>query len=318
MSIPKRQHYVSQTYLEYWLAAREAKAGEKSMGVRTFNKVRNQAMFATDLNSISQVRYFNRLDVDQDVYDMLAYKYSEQAGVAALVVKEFQILIGIDEYKKRGEPHADQLDDINKRFLEDKFTVLESRFSKTLNLISADVGLYIKSLVERQNDIRDLLGIFAVQLFRTKHARDVVTSEVKKLVIVREDGEKQLSEQQAGNVLKSILFIDSLLFGERLGAGDYSVELLVAQGQEKFITSSSPAIILSKSDEGQKDLSDFEGFMPLTPSVALVVRGRRPLGRNLMFRGVSKGEVSIFNKKTYDASSYDVYASYDYNGLFGY
>lgn len=316
MSIPKRQHYVPRSYLEYWKSNREVEGGKPQSGVRTFNKVRNQTMFATDLNSISQVRYFNRLDVDQDVYDMLAYKYAEQAEVVAPFFEPLRVLVAVDEYKKRGEVNAVSLDDINKTFLEGHFTGLESLFSVTLNLINTDLEAYLRRIKSRQINVKDLLGIFAVQLFRTKHARELVSAESNGFTLVRGDEETRLSEEQKAQLLKAMMFVDSLLFADALGRGKFSIELLLADSPQGFITSSAPAIVLSKSGEGQKDLSVFEGFMPLGPSVGLIVRGYRPYPQNFVVRKVGSDELASLNRKTYEASSYDVYATYDFDGLF--
>ncbi|WP_333878215.1 DUF4238 domain-containing protein [Methylobacter sp.] len=306
----KKQHYVPRGYLKNWMAKREAKEGKKSEGVWVWsiNGTRKNR-FCTDLMDISQERYFNKLCIDQDIYDMLVYKYQGANELVIGIINELKLLLAVDLYKKElGQNHA-KLDVVNKNLLEDKYEKLETAFLKTINKINECPKDYIKDLINGNFDLRDLVGFYAVQLFRSKKMRKSIGTSIKSFTISRDGTEKRLSEEQKDNLIKAILFIESIRFANDLSNTSFSVELLLSNSQDSFITSNSPAVSLGNRKKHLSNVSEIHGFIPLSPKVGMVIRGYKPLNKNFMIRYIDSQMIREYNKITVNWADDEIYTS---------
>lgn len=290
IKVKKRHHYVMQNYLERWKGFDKSKS--KKEGVWVENKVRKSNYFCTDLNSISQINYFYALDVDQDVLGLLRYRYDKHPECKS-TLEWLALLALLDEYKKKELYNYEKLDVINKNVLEDEYSRFEDVFARILQSIDNDLELYISSLVNKESDLRVLVFIFVFQAFRTKVMRDMLSDKMIEILVDWGDGERRLSSIQKENYLKASLYLDSISSSLRICSNDFSIELLINNNKKGFITSDAPAVIISGSDF---ELSKFEGFMPLTPNIGMVIRGRRLVGKNFFLTKISQQQLIRFNK----------------------
>lgn len=309
LSAKKRHHYVSRGYLKYWRTNRGT-GKKKSSGVWTFNKDRRDCNFQTSLFSIAQVNYFYNLEVDRDVYDLLRIKYLGKSNFSKEFLKHMKALADISEYQEKKMPGWEKLHVINKNYLEGMFEKMESHISRSLIPIDQGVYFYLKELQEKKVGLGDLLDLFCAQILRTKDARAKVESVLRRAVVVRDGVETFLSERQNRNLIIASMFFDSILLSEDLREVDYSIELLINNSNIPFVTSSCPAIMLG-SAEMLSDLRKMEGYMPLNPKVAMIVRGWRPLSVNFTAKSVGLGEAQKWNDMMLNHADYDVYASFD-------
>ena len=176
-------------------------------------------------------------------------------------------------------------------------------------MINQNANLYFDALSKGEIQLDDLMGVFSMQLFRAKKARESVLHGVSKVVICEGEDESTLSEAQRENFIKAMLFIDSIIFSEDLHKSRYGIEFMVNDSDEDFITSSSPASIIEK--EKSADLTGFAGFMPLGPRFAMIVRARRVESSKFIAAKVGGEMVSELNRITYDSSNHEVYSSED-------
>jgi hypothetical protein len=305
----KRHHYVPQSYLKFWITNKE---GEKTkQGIWTYNKQRRDTNFITDLNRISQINRFYKLDIDDDILDVFTYRYRDKKYDMPNIFEELDVLNKINKYKKSQAPCHEKLNVINNNYLEDKYEKVEKKFSPILNLIQKDISKYLSELKRGKFYLRDLVEIFSIQLFRTKKSREHILSEITSIYIDKNDDRKALSEHQRMNLLNLILFVEPLFFCQTLTKNEYSVEFLINNSTISFITSNSPALIINAQSSKVEDMSKFVGFIPLCPKVGMIIRGHRPLSKNLMIRYVNESEVDDCNKFIFNESDYDVYSSFE-------
>jgi hypothetical protein len=311
----KKQHYVPRGCLKNWTAKREAKKGEKSEGiwVWSINGTRDNR-FCTDLMNISQSRYFYKLCIDQDIYDMLVYKYQGADEFVIGIINELKLLLAVDLYKKELGPNHEKLDVVNKNFLEDKYEKIETALLETINKLNEYPEGYIKELINGSFDLRDLVGFYAIQLFRSKKMRESLGTHIKSFAIrYCDDTEKRLSEEQKDNLIKAILFIESIRFCNDLCNTNFSVELLLSKLEDSFITSNSPAVLLGNSRKQMSNISEINGFIPLSPKIGMVVRGHKPLNKNFMVRYIDSQMIREYNKIIVNCADDEIYTSFDVN-----
>lgn len=300
---PKKHHYVNKSYLKRWLTRSSA----EKFGLHVFNKQRNKHFFCTDLDSISQVRYFNRLDVDRDVYDLLLYKYQKVDGYPAKFLEALEELTLIDQYKKDKHPNYAALDTINKSFLEQEFSDIETQISLALN--AAEKISEYTSLKGFQSELshRALALTFCTQFFRTKSIRERVIKDMQEIGLHRRTGATKLATNQIENLIKAILFIESNRMMESMVKNGFSASILVNQSDKNFITSNTPANVRILSTSPAKSLCEVEGFMALTPRVAFSWSGK---GSEIEVRQFDLNSVENENRKSFQVAAEEIYSTH--------
>ena len=299
--ITKKQHYVSRFYLKKWLSSR--KKGKKGIWVE--NKKENKNYFCTNLNSISQIRYFYKLNIDQDVYDLLFLKYSDGSIYAKSFLREAEVLLFINNYQKNKCYDYEKLDILSKSFLENKYSDIENTIAKTLNFIHKNSSNLHKDNYISEIKFDFLIVLFSFQINRTERKRNDIMSFFHKLLIKRDEIKTELSDEQKENFIKSMLYIESMNMVKELLDRNFSIEILVSHSDVSFITSNTPAI--NVSPPGMKDLESFEGFMALTPKVAMILKKNEPV-RRLTVTPISTDRVIKLNKVIYTDAKGDIYS----------
>ncbi|WP_074667694.1 DUF4238 domain-containing protein [Nitrosomonas communis] len=262
---------------------------------------------------ISQSKYFNKLCIDQDIYDMLVYKYQGADELVISIINEPKPLLAVDLYKKALGPNHEKLDIINQNFLEDKYEKIETALLKTINKINKYAEGNINRLINGTFDLGDLVGFYAVQLFRSRKMRKSLGTNIKNFTIYRDGTEKRLSEEQKDNLIKVILFIESIRFANDLYNTSFSVELLLSKSEDSFITSNSPAVLLNNSKKQLSNVSEIDGFIPLSPKIGMLVRGHKPLNKNFMIRYIDSQMIRECNKITVNCADHEIYTSFNMN-----
>ncbi len=300
-----KQHYVPKGYLKNWIPVKS----KTKPGIWVHNKIENKHYFCTDLNSLGQIRYFYEIDIDQDVLDLLIYKYHKESTLCHMFLKRFSVLNVLNKYKEGRFEHYEKLNIINRNFLESEYENMENIFLKSINEIGRDFKSYILGVKNGQYNLDDLLGFYVFQLFRTKQMRDNLANYLKDLSISRDGVKKKLNESQKNNYIKCSLFIEALNYIERF-ANNYSIELLINNSDTKYITSSSPSLVLTHNEkDGRYNLSNFEGYVPLSPKVAMILRGDKPCSSDLIFRQVNVETVNKYNKKIVEMTAEQIYST---------
>ena len=308
----KKQHYVPQGYLKHWITKRKAAPGEKENGLWVSNihkKEDRNDHFCTDLRNISQKRYFNNIIVDQDVYDLLLYKYHDSNKVVVGLISEFEVLLKAEIFSKSTNFKSKDFDNFRKQYLEEKFSKVEGILLAALDEMNSDIHAYIEGLKTGVNDLRDFVGLFFVQLFRTKKARLRFNSHMKRIFIRRDGKDKKLTDEQKENYIKIMLFLEPIVISENLYNNGFSIELVVSTGGKTFFTSNSPAVLFDGSID--KDISKIHGFMPLSPKSGLIIRGSKIDNKNFIVRTISHDEVNEYNEITKNHADDEIYSSYD-------
>ncbi|WP_345875418.1 DUF4238 domain-containing protein [Shewanella algae] len=202
-----------------------------------------------------------------------------------------------------------------KIYLEHRYENIEKAFQRTTDIIGISFDEYIRLLINGDYELYDLIGIYSVQLFRTKKMRGRYSEVMKTVYSSQEGGDPQkLTEVQRDSLIKCILFIDAISFTYDMTGTEFSIEFLRSMEGESFLTSNSPALHYSAHGESLTSLEDFEGFMPLTPKIALLIRGCKPTGNNLNVRGVFNHEVLQWNSKIILEADDEIYSTKEIDG----
>ncbi len=308
VAIKKKQHYVPRGYLKYWLTSRECKPGEKSQGVWVYNvNGARENRFSTNLMDISQQRYFYKLVVDIDVCNLLRCKYQDSDPVIIQLVELFEFLLQVNEVEKSSEECAGVTDIAGKLYLEKLYEKIEGKFQKTIDAINESIQIYTSNLTSGKANLLDLIGIFVVQLFRTKKMRRDCSNEIKGLTSHRANEKIDFNTSQEDSFLKVVLFVDAMAFAYDLAGKEFSVELLENLEGESFLTSNSPAFRISIPEE-KNSIEKFVGFMPLSPRIAMIIRGYKPIEKNFLVRRISNQEVSHWNKLIAQEADDEIYS----------
>ncbi|WP_139476932.1 DUF4238 domain-containing protein [Aeromonas veronii] len=290
----KKQHYVMQNYLARW---KSESTDKKNEGIWVFNKTNRRTYFCTNLNNIAQIGYFYEIYIDSDVLGLLNGRYLKYAECRPLL-EQFDVLRRYDEIKKNlpiDEINVD-LSIVNKNYLEDQYSKLENVLAKVIASINEDIYAHTIKIIQKKDSMDALVAIFMLQLHRTKLCRDAAHNEIQRLFIKEPNGtDRELSEEQKNNFIKASLLLDSIVTTIEFTKKSYSVELLVNRTNIKFITTDNPANIFNYENRG--DLSTFVGYMPLTPSIGLIIRGHKVEGKNYFVRSISHAEALAINKR---------------------
>ncbi|WP_374536669.1 DUF4238 domain-containing protein [Chitinimonas taiwanensis] len=300
---PKRHHYVSRSYLKRWLT----QSGPGKPGLHVFNKLRNKHFICTDLNAIAQIRYFNNLEIDIDTYELLLCKYHAIDGYPIKFLKTLEALVLVDQYKKDKHQNFEALSAINKSFLEQEFSNIEAVIGLTLNAAENISEGVAQENFSKELSHQALALTFCTQFFRTKRVRERSINHMQKIYFRRGNGTTELTESQKDNFLKATLLIESNRMVESMVKDGFSASILVSKSDKNFITSNTPAGLKILSATPAKDLKDVEGFMALTPKVALVWSGK---GSEITVKNLDLSSVDNINKRIFKFAAEEIYSTH--------
>ena len=294
-----------RSYLKRWKAERE---GTKD-GIWVKNQKSGAVFFVSDLNNIAQKRYFYELSLEQYTFALLRYRYDKYPECKS-ALEFLSLLVKVEKYKENKLPKFEELSKFNKNVLEDEYSRIEGFLAIILTSIDEDLDKFIQDLLSSKSHLEDLILLFIVQAFRTKKMRETLSNKMKTIFIEKQNGESiELTSEQKSNYLKASSYLDSISTTSRIVKGNYSIELLRNENKAKFVTSDTPAIV-TKYNKGSVANGKFEleGFMPLNPTLAMVVRGHLLLNKNLVIKHVSQKEVLSWNKIMKSSGCTQVYS----------
>lgn len=294
-NIKTRQHYVPKAYLKYWKSDILSSKGAKS-GVFALFKKENKIGFCTNLSNISQEKFFYQLNIDDDVYAILNYRYKNRGVVAEELLKEFHLLSVVEKYKENKELNYEGLDVININYLENKYEIIERKLNKTLESINNNLYSYLNSIKTRELDFKDLIGLFFTQHFRTNVMLEKLDDFFGPMYIGRGDERKELTDEQKRSYLRSSIFLESMLSVDDFLKEKFCVELLINNSNNNFISSDSPAIFIGDM-LAERKMSNFVGYMPLSPRIGMCIFGYKKNEKNLLIREADAEEVFLLNHR---------------------
>ena len=288
----KKQHYVSRFYLKNWLSKSNGK-------IKVYNKKNNKEYFCTDLNSISQERFFYELHITQNVFDLILSRYYTKA-LNNPFLKEFielsNLLLRLNEYQNDKNYNYEKTKVINKNVLEKEYSKIENVISNVINQINNDLNTYLHELKKNPKKSLALIELFNIQFYRTKQMREKLNDIIKKLFVKKDNIEKKLSDDETIAFFKIMQYLDPLIESQKIIENGFSIELIKNNTENNFITSNSPAII-DKVD------GKYMGFMPITPSIFLIVQFQTT-AKKFNYREINDAiTVNALNSKIYENSN---------------
>jgi hypothetical protein len=298
------QHYVPKFYLERWKAPIDA----KNSRIWVYNKLDKRKFAATDLNSVSQINRFYRVGMDDVVHAMVQYKYEKFLHLphVQVLLSGLEGVMHVNDYITAKHPEHEKLKFIPTNFLENRYGEIESKLGATLKEITCDKELLEETLRSKPEAFRsDLIALFCTQYFRTSSARKVTVHQVRNMFLERNGVKTKLAPAQVENVVKCILFIDSLLLVDRMISSKISVHINLNTTDVDFLTSSSPAIGYNPDEK----LDNFSGFMPLTPKLSMVIRRSEGSLPQILVRESNLDIVIKGNSLIYKKSDGDIYCT---------
>lgn len=290
--VTKKQHYVMQNYLKRW------KSERKNMSDCVWVKqVSNGSVSCvTSLKKIAQEWYFYELNLDKDTYGLLLYRYKNLPECRS-ALDFLSVLIKVDEYKKEKLPNFQELHKINKNVLEDEYSRIENFLAIILSAIDSDINQFSQDLIDGKYSVKDLVFLFILQSFRTRQLRDILSREMKAIFLENKEERKELNKEQRENYIKASSYLDSISTTNKIINSGFTVELLVNKNKKLFLTSDAPAIITKyDSNHLNPNAAYLEGYMPLTPNIAMIIRGYQSFKKRLVVREVTQQDVLSWNK----------------------
>ncbi|WP_429049829.1 DUF4238 domain-containing protein [Aeromonas hydrophila] len=302
--IKKKHHFVMQNYLKLWkLGVNE---GSSKQGVWAYSKERKTTHFFTDLDSTAQERYFYELHIDEDVFGLLYSRYGQYSECKE-ALQWLETLMHIHQYKEAKEYNHDKLKSININILEEIYAKQESKVSRILQSIDGDLDIFIDNIINHRESPTSLAYIFFFQLFRTKSYRNSLDTHLNKLSISWSDGQsREFSLQQKENYLKASAYLETMVSTTRLITSGFSIEFLENNNHKKFITSDTPSIFI---DGLNHQISTMVGYMPLTPNLAMLVRGNSIRKIAIFRKNISQDIVMSYNKHMKNSNSSYLYST---------
>ncbi|ELX4209607.1 DUF4238 domain-containing protein [Vibrio vulnificus] len=310
----KRQHYVPKRYLKYWLTNRGSNSGSIKAGFWVYPVDKSRKVrFCTDMNSVSQMRYFHKIRIDQDVYDILTFKYKGNELLINQLMRFLPLKIFNDLNCTEKWKHVD-ISVLEINYLENMYEHLEGQLYSEIDLINADFKKYINDLISGSSDcdITKLIGLFCVQCFRTKKMKDCLSGSIKNVQFYRGEVKVELNEEQLECFLKVVMYIEALRLASDISKREYSIEILLAHRNDHFITSNSPAVILDKGSGNESDmvLDKFVGYIAISPLLALNIHGFQLVkNKTLLTTWLGEGEADLYNQIVRDQADDEIYSS---------
>lgn len=246
IDLKKRQHYVPQFYLSHWL-------GREGILVR--NNISKKSYPKKNTKEIAEENYFYGIKMDDVVWDMLLYKYSDDIDsnpYLKTLFNDFALLKDTDAVINKGwlvvnddeelmKFAKKNLDIFNKVFLENKYSEIEGAISE---IIKEMIQQQESKIITPINDKMyfNLLIFYSLQLFRTKKMISMVHEKIEVLTLIRGDVEIVLDDCQKQTFLKCMLYIMSFQFALKIEKECFSIKIHKNHTKINYITSDSPAI----------------------------------------------------------------------------
>jgi len=202
----KKQHYVSKFYLKNWFE------GTKQLKVIT--KDNNKCFYPKNLDSIAQKRFFYKVDITQNVFDLLLSRYYNNNSCKG-ILGEMHVLLEIDTYKKEKKEGFEKLDIINCNILEEKYSKIESSLSLVIARIEQNTIQYIADLILNNENIHTLVDFYFLQLYRTKKMRNKLSEMMNELYVTKNNIKNKLSDEEKENFITVMQFIDPIIEVEK-------------------------------------------------------------------------------------------------------
>lgn len=241
----KRQHYVPQFYLSHWLG-RE--------GIFVQNNISKKTYPQKNTKEIAEENYFYGIKMDDVVWDLLLYKYSDDIDsnpYLKTLFNDFALLKDADAVINKGwlvvnddkelmQFAKRNLDILNKVFLENKYSDIEGAISEIIKeMIKEQEAKIITPINDKM--YFNLLIFYSLQLFRTKMI-SAAQQKIEKLTLVRGDVEIELDNCQKETFLKCMLYIMSFQFALKIEKECFSIKIHKNHTKINYITSDSPVI----------------------------------------------------------------------------
>ncbi|WP_186032165.1 DUF4238 domain-containing protein [Burkholderia gladioli] len=300
------QHYVGKAHLKKWQVSKLGK--KKALWVH--NKDTGNIFPITDLNAVGQVIGFYSVFVDQDIFDILQYRYAGhlEHPIVRSTLEQLRTLRQIHDYRERGLPGHEKLDIIENNYLENQYGEFETKYGETIDgIANASENLEIYLQTNALEKYLDLIGFYYIQNARTFAARRAVLEHVRSIHLERESGELKLNDRQREVVVKIMLFIDAIRNASEAQAAQMSVMIAPNKTSMDFVTSSTPACLKPSIVEGMRHVY---GFLALSPRVAMFVMHNTISRRGFTVRPIeTEEEVLFLNRTTFALSDRDTYST---------
>lgn len=268
----KHQHYVPQFYLDYWI---------EPNGVYVKSKIEGSLPEYPKYSSVDVAagNYFYKIEMDDVVWDMLNFRFGEEAKTDIFIKKTLDglhFLKRIDDVGTKGigvvNPDKTALKNVqgilrhyNKHYLENSYEKIERIVSSELNrFVSLQNS---ESLVPPTTaTFHNILIFYGLQLFRTRERMDAINSEISQMILSRSESNVVLTLSQKESVMKCMLYIFSYQFALILEKVGCTVNILKNNTGLNYITTDCPAIYFDKAKHG---LKESVGILPLSPKLLI-------------------------------------------------
>lgn len=284
----KHQHYVPQFYLNLWVSSGVFFV-KNSMGVEPKTYPKKTTV------DVGEENYFYAIEMDEVVWDMLSYRFGEEAKsnpVVALVMQEFFRLKAMDDVAVRGvgivnnddalrENARGILAYLKKHHLEDAYSNIEGAVSIEIESFSRSQESDV--WVPPSGDtFMHVLVFFCFQSFRTKSCIDNLDLQISQMSLKRGAESVDLTPEQKRSVLKCMLYVFSFQMCQRIYESGCTMNIMKNKTNLNYLTSDSPAVYFDSSVLGAGVES--YGIMPLSPKLLVHINvndGDVPRGSEL-------------------------------------
>jgi len=267
----KHQHYVPQFYLELWMS-------HDGFFVRNSIGAVPKIYPKKTTVDVGEENYFYKIEMDDVVWDMLYYRFGEEAKSNAVVAKVMQdlfMLKAMDDVVTRGvgivnndEAMRDNareiLEHLKKHHLEDAYSNIEGAVSVEIESFSKSQNsdLWVPPSAET---FMHILVFFCFQSLRTKQRMHNLDLQISKMYLERGENSIQLTSEQKKSVLKCMLYILSYQLCQKLYNAGCSMIISKNHTKLNYLTSDCPAMYFDKT--GLKNGMKSFGVMPLSPKL---------------------------------------------------
>lgn len=242
MSSHKFNHYVHSAYLKSW---------EVSGQLRSYDLSRNQVNTLSARNTGGE-NYFYAFQPDPLVIRLLTYTFSDivkQAGAGAVYARylhELSLATDADSVQR------------NQHFIEKQYDRWETRIGEALKEVRESYPRPLSS-----DTLESLVKLYCMQHLRTPVMRKRLMERIRELTY---DG-IGLNDSQSEDYFKIRLVADAQAMASDIIAQGFEI-VLYHTGDELLINSDSPAVQMVYP---LKSVRDIRGFMPLSPTMAMVI-----------------------------------------------
>lgn len=175
----------------------------------------------------------------------------------------------LNKYQEEKKENYEKTYVMNKNFLEDKYEKLETILSITINLMKNDFNQYLNNIKSNPQESMVLIELFLIQLYRTKKMRITLSNIMNKLFVEKNSIKQKLSNDEKDCFFKIMQFLDPIVESQKIVQNSFTIELIKNNTKINFITSNSPAAM-------EKTSNGMIGYMPLTPSIFLIITIQNP------------------------------------------